>query len=55
MARMATILAARQDMRLRYEEHRAIYAGIAARDPDAAEAAMVVHMRPFTDLFRAGS
>jgi GntR family transcriptional repressor for pyruvate dehydrogenase complex len=50
-ARMATLLAARLDMRLRYDEHRAIYRGIAAGDPAAAEAAMDRHMRIFTNVF----
>jgi FCD domain len=50
-ARMATLLAARSDTPLRYEEHRAIYRGIAAGDPVAAEAAMVRHMRTFTRVF----
>jgi GntR family transcriptional repressor for pyruvate dehydrogenase complex len=50
-ARMATLLAARADMRLRYEEHRTIYRGIAAGDPAAAEAAMDRHMRIFTSVF----
>jgi GntR family transcriptional repressor for pyruvate dehydrogenase complex len=50
MARMATLLSARGDMRLRYEEHRAVYRAIADRAPVAAEAAMETHMRVFSSL-----
>jgi GntR family transcriptional repressor for pyruvate dehydrogenase complex len=52
MARMAMLLSARRDMEIKYEEHRAIYEAIAARDPDAAEAAMIAHVRPFSDVVR---
>jgi DNA-binding GntR family transcriptional regulator len=53
MARMATLLATRSDMRPRYAEHRAVYQAIAAGDAPAAELAMAHHMRTFSDLFRA--
>ena len=41
--RLVTLAAPRQDERA-YAAHKAIYEGVAARDPDRAEAAMRAHL-----------
>ena len=48
--RVVTLAASGQD-RTAFEAHRAINAGIAARDPDRAEAAMRVHLEQLADTF----
>ena len=48
--RVVTLAASGQEQ-IAYDAHRAIYEGIAARDPDRAEQAMRDHLDQLTTMF----
>lgn len=49
--RVVTLAGSREQEQIAYEAHKAIYAGIAARNPDRAEAAMRNHLEQLASAF----